>query len=133
MNIFFRYLALRFALATAAMLAIGFSLPAGVAAQEATSLEDYASKEEPPLFDSSAAAVDAFKAALANDDFDGLARLLGLDAAKLRTSEGVLDTLARMKEGAAKKIVVRDMGDDRQVIDIGNDLWPFPFPGRQGQ
>jgi hypothetical protein len=101
-------------------------------AQDVTSLTDYVSQDEPPLFDTPTAAVDAFKAALANNDFDGLAKLLGLDPVKLRTSEGVMDTFAKIREGVAKKLVVRDLDADRKVIDVGEELWPFPFPIAKG-
>ena len=88
-------------------------------------------EQDPPLFDSAEAAIDAFKKALAADDFDGLAKLLGLDAAKLRQAEGVMDTYAKIREGAAKKLVVTDI-DDGKILQIGEKLWPFPFPLMKG-
>jgi hypothetical protein len=127
----FQKLAARSTVAAAALLAIGFVAPASAPAQEVTSLSEYAAASEPPLFDDPSAAVDAFKAALTNDDFDGLAKLLGLDAAKLRTSEDVLETFARIRRGAAERVVTRDLGD-RQLLDIGDELWPFPFPITKG-
>jgi hypothetical protein len=84
-------------------------------------------EEDPPLFDNAEAAVDAFKKALAADDFDGLAKLLGLDAAKLRKADGVMDTYAQIREGAAKKLVVVDI-DNGKILQIGEKLWPLPFP-----
>jgi hypothetical protein len=113
------------------MFAAAVTAPAAVSAQETTGLEQYVSQDEPPLFDNPVAAVDAFKAALANNDFDGLAKLLGLDAARLRTSEGVMDTFDRIRGDATEKINVRDLGD-RQLIDVGDELWPFPFPVVKG-
>ena len=56
-----------------------------------------------------------------------MAKLLGLDAAKLTAEEGVKDTFAKIRENAAEKVVVRDLGDV-QYIDLGDELWPFPFP-----
>jgi hypothetical protein len=118
-------------LALAAVLSVAIVAPRAPA-QELASLNDMISPDEPPLFDTPAAALDAFKAALANNDLDGLAKLLGLDAAKLRASEGVADTFARIRTDAAEKLVVRDEGD-RQLIDIGDELWPFPFPIAKGE
>ena len=123
--------ALRSMFAAAIMLAANLAHATVAAAEEATSLSDYASPNDPPIFDTPAAAVDAFKSALASDDFDALATLLGLDAAKLKGAEGVMDTYAKIREGAARKVVVRDLGD-RQFIDIGDELWTFPFPVAKG-
>ena len=94
--------------------ASGLTLAAG---QEVASLTDYAAPGDPPVFDDPAAAVEAFKSVLAKDDFDGLAALLGLDAAKLKTAEGVMDSYAKIRDGAAEKVVVRDLGD-RQELDL---------------
>ncbi|MEQ1953586.1 DUF2950 domain-containing protein [Mesorhizobium sp. CN2-181] len=90
------------------------------------------SDEDPPLFDNADAAVDAFKKALAADDFDGLAKLLGLDAKKLRQADGVMDTYAKIREGAAKELVVADI-ENGKVLQIGEKLWPFPFPLLKGE
>lgn len=96
-------------------------------ATDAPGLIDFASTEEPPAFDRPEQAVDAFKAALAANDFDGLAKLLGLDAAKLRASEGTMDTFNQMREAAAKRVHVDDK-PDLQIIELGKQLWPVPFP-----
>ena len=53
------------------------------------------------------------------------ARLLGLDAAKLRGAEGVMDTFAQIREGAAKQVVVVD-------IDNGNRLVTYAITGQRG-
>jgi hypothetical protein len=101
-------------------------------AQEVRSLSDYVARKDPPVFDDPSAAVEAFKSVLAKDDFDGLAGLLGLDAAKLKTGEGVMDTYAQIRQGAAKAVIVRDLGD-RKELDIGDRLWPLPFPIAKGK
>ena len=90
------------------------------------------SEQDPPLFDSAEAAIDAFKTALAADDFDGMAKLLGLDAAKLRQAEGVMDTYAQIRQGVARKLTVTDI-DDGKILLIGDRLWPFPFPVMKGE
>lgn len=96
-------------------------------AQQQSTLTDFVAADDPPLFDQASGAVDAFKAALAANDLDALAKLLGLDAAKLKAAEGVADTFAQMREGAAAQLVVDDKGD-QQFIELGKQLWPVPFP-----
>lgn len=123
--------AVRSALAAAIMLAGSLASATMAAADEAPSLSDLASPNDPPIFDTPAAAVDAFKSALAGDDFDALATLLGLDAAKLKGAEGVMDSYAKIRDRAAKKLVVRDLGD-RQLLDLGEELWTLPFPVVKG-
>lgn len=128
----------------ALMLGLAAFLPATAFAQEQSApaadpaaapadpgIFAFESEEDPPLFDNAEAAVDAFKKTLADDDFDGLAKLLGLDAAKLKSAEGVTDTFAQIREGAAKKLVVADI-DNGKVLQIGDKLWPFPFPVLKG-
>ena len=80
-----------------------------------------------PRFADPAAAVDAFKAVLAANDFDGFAKLLGLDPVKLKDVEGVMDTFNQIREGAAKLVNVQGDGD-RRVLNLGAKLWPLPFP-----
>jgi hypothetical protein len=116
-------------LAAALMLCVAWpTAPAG--AQE-VDLFTYKAAEPGPRFDAPEKAVDAFKAALTGNDFDGLARLMGLDPAKLRTSEGVMDTFERMKTDAAETVTVEAPAEDRRIIDLGRESWPFPFPLRR--
>ncbi len=88
-------------------------------------------EQDPPLFDSPEAAIAAFKKTLADNDFDGLAKLLGLDATKLKGAEGVMDTFAQIREGAAKQVAVVDI-ENGKILQIGQRLWPFPFPLLKG-
>lgn len=83
------------------------------------------------MFDTPEQAVDALKAALSADDFDKFAALLGLDPAKTKAGEGVTDTYAEIRDGAKTKVVVQDV-DDRKVVEIGDKLWPLPFPVVKG-
>ena len=92
---------------------------------------DYEAQEEPPLFDDPAPAIEDLKVALAANDFDGVAKLLGLDARKLREADGVMDTFAQIREAAAKKIVVVDT-EGGKILQFGGKLWPFPFPVLRG-
>ncbi|WEX91023.1 DUF2950 domain-containing protein [Sinorhizobium garamanticum] len=101
-------------------------------AQQPPGIDDYAAAEDPPAFDDPAKAVEAFKARLAANDFDGLAKLLGLDAAKAKTGEGAMETFALIREGAARNVVVRDL-DERKILEIGDRLWPLPFPLTKGE
>ena len=125
------------AAALAAVLFAGATFPAFAQEQAAdtasadTGIFALEAAAEPPLFDDPGAAVEAFKKALADNDFDGFASLLGLDAAKLKESEGVTDTFAQIREGAARKITVVDI-DNGKILQIGDKLWPFPFPLLKG-
>ncbi|BCH25037.1 DUF2950 domain-containing protein [Mesorhizobium sp. L-8-3] len=96
-------------------------------AQQDDGISSFAAAMEPPLFDTPSAAIEAFKASLAVDDFDGLAKLLGLDAAKLKAEESTKETFEQIRQGAARQVVVQDLGD-RQLLQIGDRLWPLPFP-----
>jgi len=100
--------------------------------QMAAGLDAYAADEDPPIFDDPAKAVDDFKAKLAANDFDGLAKLLGLNAEKLKAGEGAMDTFALIREGAARNVVVRDL-EGRKIIQLGDRLWPLPFPITKGE
>ncbi|WP_077962495.1 DUF2950 domain-containing protein [Ensifer adhaerens] len=116
----------------AAVLAGGFAAVAF--AQDAaapTPLSDYAAASDPPVFDTAEQAVDAFKSTVASGDFDKLANLVGLDAAKAKTSDGVMDAYADIQAGVKKKVAVQDV-ENRKVLEIGEVLWPFPFPIAKG-
>jgi hypothetical protein len=130
MIVSFRNLVLAAGVAVGLLIGLVSAVPFA-AAQGPSSLEDYVSADHPPIFDTPSVAVDAFKSALASDDFVKLATLLGLDAEKLKGAEGVMDTYAKIRDGAAKKVVVRDLGD-RQLLDIGDQLWTLPFPITKG-
>ena len=119
----------------AAALALGMAVSLPASAQEAAATPDVAAPEiesflaasEPPAFDTPEAALDAFKAALQTDGVDAVAAVLGLDAAKLKADENTDETLAAIKEGAAKQIALSGEGDRRGIV-IGEKLWPLPFP-----
>ncbi|WP_026619379.1 DUF2950 domain-containing protein [Ensifer sp. WSM1721] len=124
----------RFFLGSAIALTLAM-LPTGLAFAQVMppeKIDDYAAEEDPPAFDDPAKAVEAFKERLAANDFDGVAKLLGLDAAKLKTGEGAMETFAQIREGAARNVRVRDL-EGRKVIEIGDRLWPLPFPIAKGE
>ncbi|MEI2297002.1 DUF2950 domain-containing protein [Ensifer sp. MJa1] len=97
-----------------------------------TLLSDYVSATDPPAFDTPEQAVEAFKAAVAAGDFDKLATLLGLDVAKAKANEGALEAFSEIQAGMKKKVVVEDV-ENRKVIEIGEELWPLPFPIAKGE
>jgi Protein of unknown function (DUF2950) len=105
--------------------------PTAAPADEASGIFAYEADEEPPLFDDPAAAVEALKSALADNDFAAVAKLLGLDAGKLKGAEGVMDTFAKIRDAAAKQVVVVDT-EDGKLLQLGDKLWPFPFPLLKG-
>lgn len=119
-----------------AVTLMGFAIApvASLAAEpsEARDISGFASLNDPPVFDTPEQAVDAFKAALSADDFDKLATLLGLDPAKARAGEGVMDTYAEIRDGAKKQVAVQDV-EGRKILDIGDKLWPLPFPIIKGK
>ncbi len=106
-------------------MTVGFAQESGTSAE--TPLSDYAAAGEPPAFDTAEQAAEAFKTTVSSGDFDKLANLLGLDAAKTRASEGVMETYAEIQEGVKEKVVVEDV-ENHKVLEIGDELWPLPFP-----
>ncbi len=111
-----------------AALALGLFLPAGQAAFALdANLVDLVSKRPPTEFDTPDAAMAAFKDAVNASDLDKLAVLLGVDAPRLKATEGVSETLAAIKEGVEKRIAL-ETKDGQSIIDVGEIQWPFPFP-----
>jgi hypothetical protein len=120
---------LKYTVVGAALLLGAAGLNAPVVAQE-LGLEKYLG-DTAPQFADPAAAVDAFKAALAANDMDGVARMLGLDPVKLKDAEGLAERFAEIRQGAQKLLTVSG-GDDRRIISLGDMVWPFPFPVVKG-
>ena len=122
--------------AAALAICVAVSLTATVSSQDAPDVDvpeikSFLSASEPPVFDTPEAALDAFKAAIQTDGVDAVATLLGLDAAKLKADENTDVTLAAIKEGAAKQLILSGDGD-RRTVQIGEKLWPLPFPVVKG-
>jgi hypothetical protein len=87
---------------------------------------------EPPTFASPDAALEAFRAALAKDD-EGEAfyalfgtenrdALIGGDPAEGRLA------LARLRTGAQESLSWTAQGEARQILHVGLQAWPLPFP-----
>ena len=85
-----------------------------------------------PRFADPEAAVAAFKTALAANDFEGLAKLLGLDAGKARNADGITERFTEIRAAAAKLTAMSGDGDQR-IVSVGDQVWPFPFPIRKGK
>jgi hypothetical protein len=119
---------LRIGLCAAAVFAIGAAaVPVVATAQEQLDIASFAAKEKPPSFEDPAAAVDAFKAALAADDITQLATLVGLDGAKLKADQNAASIFEQIRDLATKQVTVQDV-EDRKILNLGPKLWPFPFP-----
>ena len=88
--------------------------------------------EEPTLFDTPEAGIQAFKDTMAKGDLAAVAKLLGLDPVKLAATEGINDTLEQIRTATAELVDVE--GDDEEkILDLGRQLWPFPFPLVKGE
>jgi hypothetical protein len=112
----------------AAVLFGATSLASPVQAAEA-GLEQYIG-EAATQFADPASAIDAFKSTLAANDANGFAKLLGLDPAKLKGAEGIMDRFAEIRDAAAKLVNLDGEGDQR-ILNLGDKVWPFPFPLRE--
>ena len=123
MNMTSRHLV--FALLLGAALTPGpASLPSPAAAAEEVGAYIGAA---PTAFETPEAAVQSFKDAVAKDDLAALAGLLGLDHARVEKTEGIAATLAQIRAAAAQRVQVVARGD-QQALELGRQLWPFPFP-----
>lgn len=87
---------------------------------------------EPTLFDTPEQAIAAFKEVIAKGDLAAVAKLLGLDAARLEKAENITETVQEIREAAADGIIVEETEDER-VLGLGKQLWPFPFPIVKGE
>jgi hypothetical protein len=113
----------------AALLAIAPAIVEFPALAQETSLDQYIGAE-PEAFADPAAAIAAFKAKLAANDFDGVARLMGLDPVALAKAENIKETFESIRQRAAKLFSVEEDADQR-IIVLGDEVWPFPFPLRK--
>ncbi len=116
-----------YAFATGFFLACALVIPTGAYSDEQVGIDAFAATDEPPAFDDPTKAVEAFKQALAADKVDEFATLLGLDAAKLKSDENTMATFQQIRDGAAERLAVEDLGD-RKLLQIGSKLWELPFP-----
>lgn len=103
--------------------ALGTARPALALSEE---LEVYLG-DDPTLFDTPEAGVEAFKTIIATGDIQQISKLLGLDAAKLASAEGIADRIGEIKAAAAQLLNVEE-DEDQLLLNLGDDVWTFPFP-----
>lgn len=117
------------ALLPAAILGLALCLPPHAAsAQEIVSeVSEFASEAPSPTFDDPAVLINAFRQTLESNDIASLAGMLGLDADRLMSDDGTLETFVRIRDGVARKLTL-DEEPGRIILEIGEGLWPFPFP-----
>jgi hypothetical protein len=82
----------------------------------------------PPQFDDPTDVMGRFKTLLAENDPAEMARLLGLDPAVAVASEDFIERFAEIRDLATQLLTLRTLADDRRVLIIGREVWPFPFP-----
>jgi len=82
----------------------------------------------PPEFNDATDVMARFKTILEENDPAEMARLLGLDPAVATASEDFMERFAEIRELAGQLLVLRTLSDDRRVLIIGREVWPFPFP-----
>ena len=110
------------------LIGIPATMPSALAGAQET-IESFRGKPA-PAFATPEEAVDAFKTALAASDLEAIAKIVGLDPAKVSKAEEIGDKISRMHEAAAKHFGVETDGDQR-IIQLGEQIWPFPFPLRK--
>jgi hypothetical protein len=72
--------------------------------------------------------VAAIRTALAAGDQTAVATLLGLAPSEVLASKEVQESFVEIRDAAAKSITVKDIAPDRKLLDLGDMVWPFPFP-----
>ena len=87
---------------------------------------------EPTLFDTPEAAIAAFKDVMAKGDLKAISTLLGLNAEQVGKADAIGDTVKEIQEAASEGISVEEE-EDQRVLDLGKQLWPFPFPIVKGE
>ena len=88
-----------------------------------------------PHYATAKEAADAFAAQIRANDFGASARILGLDATKLKEDDEATATFERLRKELEQRLTIVGEGDD-QIMQFGDKLWPLPFPivkGDDGQ
>ncbi|MEK1886422.1 MAG: DUF2950 family protein, partial [Phyllobacterium sp.] len=112
-------------------MALSLSVASPCIAQDADGLAAFAAGV-PPSFDSPPLAVQRLKDVLAANDVDGLANLLGLNASKLKASNEAMVAYGLIRDGAGRRVTLQEL-KGMQIVEIGDRLWPLPFPITQGK
>lgn len=87
--------------------------------------------DQAPSFATAKEAVEAFLAQIRANDFNASARVLGLEAGKLREDDEAMATFERIRKELDHRVAVVDRGD-QQILQFGEKLWPLPFPVVKG-
>jgi hypothetical protein len=82
----------------------------------------------PPAFDDPTDVMSRFKTLLEENDMAGMALLLGLNPAAAEASGDFVERFGEIRDLATQLLVLRTLADDRRVLIIGREVWPFPFP-----
>ncbi len=110
------------------MAAVGLLvLPEVANSAEGPNLDGLISEAPSQEFSSADEAMSAFKEAAAASDLDKLAAIIGLNAGRLKSTEGINDVVALIKQGVTRRIGL-ETNKDQSIIDVGDIMWPFPFP-----
>ncbi|MDE1996228.1 MAG: DUF2950 family protein [Rhizobiaceae bacterium] len=80
------------------------------------------------VFANASDAVDALKTRLTGKDVPGLAKLLGLNAEAAEKSDDFGERLEELANAATERFATVDTDADHKEIDLGSEIWPFPFP-----
>jgi Protein of unknown function (DUF2950) len=88
---------------------------------------ELATEELSPTFDEPGQVIESFKNALAGNEVIALAGLLGLKAEKILDDGAALEAFVAIRNGVAEKLEI-DEQRGRQILLIGNESWPFPYP-----
>jgi hypothetical protein len=104
-------------------------LPIPAFAQSIESFETYLGAK-PSEFATPEEAAHALRQKLAAGDMDAVSVLLGLDPGAVKKAEGMAENFAAIQKRAAKLFNVSADGDQR-IIELGDEVWPFPFPIRK--
>ncbi len=113
--------------ALAAWMAVGVLLLGFVGGQPAPAT----SAESQATFGTPEAAVEALLTALKNNDEQALLAIFGREHADKLLSKDKVAAQAdrqRLYEAAQEALTLRKESDDRIVLVIGREVWPFPIP-----
>jgi hypothetical protein len=123
---------IRYLIAATLAIPLFASVPAGGWAQEAPAGADADFQayvgDKPPAFDTIEDLVKAFTVATAGGNDEALAALLGLSPGEVLKSDDVRQSIMEIRQAAAQAVALKQVDGDRQVLLLGNEVWPFPFP-----
>ena len=109
-----------------ALTAFAF-MPASASAQEEIGIVEFIGEERAPSFESSVTLIEEFTEAVKSNDLGNLAVLLGLDTERLMTDESTLESFVKIRDGLAEQLTLFEESNVI-ILEIGKELWPFPFP-----